>query len=119
MGKLMTNVITLFKNLALEASGSDSIIVDMNQFKPAKDNVTFQLHLAGASSTVTVAVTVSHTRSGTYSAVSSKTEVVANQTPGDAVIDFTGPVAPFWKVTVTETSGSNAVTDFDLSMAVR
>lgn len=114
-----TNVVRLFTNQTIAASGSaTSPVVNMNDYKPERDKVTFQIHIAGAGATVTFTVQVSHDNSQ-FNAVASETQIAADQGPGDVTFSFTPPIAPFMKVVATETGGVAGVTDLDMTMAIR
>jgi len=115
-----TNVVPIFTAASMDASANQtSDAINMNHYKPERDKVTFQIHLAGtAGATVTFTVLVGHTKSGTYNAVANETEIVADQALGDATYSFTPPIAPFIKIKAEETAGQ-AVSAMTVTMAIR
>ena len=120
MGQSNVFVARIFANQTVEANGDiTSNVIRINDYKPNSDKCTFQMHLAGASSTVTLTAEVSHD-GVTFIAVTGATIIVSNQAVGDSMHAPTIPIAlvPFVRIKAAETAG-HAVTDLDVTMALR
>ena len=117
MGDLPTFVETVFANESLAASGSiTSGKFKMNDYKPRKDKLGFQVHSAGASSVLKLEFLESND-DVTY--IPNGTDIKTDHAPGDGFYEFTPSICKFFKIRATETSGANPITDLDVKMAIR
>jgi len=112
-----TYIVPIFRNQTLSAGGNASKKINLNDYKPDSDSVTFQIHVAGTG-TVTLTAKFSHDNSQ-YNDVSGKTSIVTDQAAGDVTVEFTLPTAPYMEIIATESGGTNPITDLDVTMAVK